>query len=84
MREVVLYGRDGCCLCEEAKEMLERIRTLHPRAFVLRERDIESDDVLLRRYLERIPVVEIDGVETFELLIDESEVKLRLGIVQPG
>jgi hypothetical protein len=83
MREVVLYGRDGCCLCDEAREKLERLRSLQPDAFVLQERDIEADDALFRRYLERIPVVEIDGVEAFELVIDESELGLRLGIVQP-
>ena len=82
MREVVLYARDGCCLCDDAREMLERLRGRHPQAFVLRERDIEADDALLRRYLERIPVIAIDGVEALELVIDESELELRLGIVQ--
>ena len=23
---VVLYGRDGCCLCDDAREVLRRIR----------------------------------------------------------
>jgi hypothetical protein len=84
MREVILYGRDGCCLCDEVREMLERLRSRDPDAFVLHERDIEADDVLFRRYLERIPVVAIDGVEAFELVVDESELELRLGIVQAG
>ena len=39
----------------------------------LEERDIEADDALLRAYLERIPVVTIDGVEAFEFFVDESE-----------
>jgi hypothetical protein len=84
MREVILYGRDGCCLCDEARETLERLRGRHPDAFVLHERDIEADDALFRRYLERIPVVAIDGVEAFELVVDESELEVRLGIVQAG
>ena len=37
--------------------------------------DIEADDALLRRYLERIPVIEVDGEEAFELLVDESELR---------
>jgi hypothetical protein len=82
MREVVLYGRDGCCLCDEARAAIGRISARHPDAFVLRERDIESDEELLRRYLERIPVIEIDGVEACELQVDETELELRLGIVQ--
>jgi len=74
---VVLFGRDGCCLCDEAREVLMRIRAQQPFAF--EERDIESDDALLRAYLERIPVVTIDGVEAFELFVDETELRERLG-----
>ncbi len=65
MSVVVLYGRPGCCLCDEAREVLERVREEHP--FELLERDIEHDDELLRAYLERIPVVTLDGEELFEL-----------------
>jgi glutaredoxin len=83
-RAVTLYGREGCCLCDEAREALQRIGSRHPGAFVVRERDIESDERLLRAYLERIPVIEIDGVEAFELRIDERELELRLGIVESG
>ena len=82
MRDVVLYGRDGCCLCDEARQALARIGARHPGAFRLQERDIESDEDLLRRYLERIPVIEIDGVEALELQVDEMELEQRLGIVQ--
>lgn len=81
---VVLYGREGCCLCDEALEVLERVRSRRPGAFILLERDIESDDELHRAYLERIPVVTIDGEEAFELFVDESELERRLGIVQAG
>jgi hypothetical protein len=82
MKTVVLYERDGCCLCEEAFEVLERTRKRNPGVFVIERRDIESDDALLRRYLERIPVIEIDGSEAFELLVDESELGQCLGIVR--
>ena len=73
---VVLYGREGCCLCDEARDMLLRAR--ERAAFALVERDIEADESLLRRYLERIPVVVIDGVERFELIIDEAELTAAL------
>jgi glutaredoxin len=84
MREVVLYTREGCCLCDGAREVLERVRGRRPSAFALHECDIESDDALLRAYLERIPVVTIDGDEAFELFVDEAELEQRLGIVQAG
>ena len=78
----MLYSRPGCCLCDEARQVLERIRQRHP--FVLRERDIEQDDALLRRYLERIPVVEIGGLEAFELYVDEPELERLLCRVEAG
>ena len=76
MREVILYGREGCCLCDDAREVLLRVRSRHPFAFD--ERDIEQDEALLRAYLERIPVVEIDGVEAFELFVDEQAFESQL------
>ncbi|MGA2009887.1 MAG: glutaredoxin family protein [Solirubrobacteraceae bacterium] len=76
-RDVVLYGRAGCCLCDDARSVLLTVRRERP--FSLLERDIDSDDALLRAYLERIPVVTIDGVEAFELFVDESEFRRRLG-----
>ena len=82
MKTVVLYGRDGCCLCDDAREILLRVRSR--REFVLKERDIDSDEALLRAYLERIPVIAIDGVEEFELLVDEAEFELRLDKVGNG
>jgi hypothetical protein len=42
------------------------------------ERDIESDEALLRAYLERIPVVALDGEELFDLFVDEGELRRRL------
>ena len=33
---------------------------------MLREVDIEADDALFKRYLERIPVVALDGEELFD------------------
>ncbi len=76
-RQVVLYGREGCCLCDDARAVLARVRAQRP--FHLTELDIDRDEALLRAYLERIPVVTIDGVEVFELWVDESELRQRLG-----
>lgn len=64
MRELVLYGRPGCHLCDDARVELERVG--HP----FTEVDIESDDELFKRYLEAIPVVTLDGVELFRFHVD--------------
>ncbi len=49
--------------------------------FGLHEIDIESDELLLRRHLERIPVVEVDGVAVSELVLDEAGLRARLDTV---
>lgn len=79
MTTVVLYGRDGCHLCEDALAVIEQVRARV--TFVLERRDIESDDEWFKRYLERIPVVEIDGEVAFELFVDERQLERRLSTV---
>lgn len=81
MRDLVLYSREGCCLCDDARKVVARVAEHHPGAFCWREFDIDTDDRVHRAYLERIPVVTIDGDEAFELFVDESELEQRLGIV---
>jgi glutaredoxin len=69
---LVLYGRPGCHLCDDARAVLERIG--HP----FDEVDIEADDRLLARYLERIPVIALDGAELYDFFVDEVELRARL------
>jgi glutaredoxin len=75
---VTLYGRPGCHLCDVAREALERVRADTP--FELREIDIEGDDELFKRYLERIPLVCLDGEELFEYHVDEPALRRRLSL----
>jgi glutaredoxin len=79
MTTVVLYGRPGCHLCEDALALVERVRSRVP--FVLEQRDIERDDEWFKLYLERIPVVEIEGEVVFELFVDERQLERRLSTV---
>jgi glutaredoxin len=80
MADVVVYSRPGCHLCEEA---LAKIVGLHEEGyrFALHEVDIESHELLLRRHLEKIPVVEVDGIVVSELLLDEAGLRARLDTV---
>ena len=73
---VTLYTRPGCHLCDDARAALERVCADTP--FSLVEIDIESDDALHRAYLERIPVVELDGAELFEHFVDEATLAARV------
>ena len=69
MTLVTLYARPGCHLCDEARDAIVALREEVAR-FELREVNIEQDDGLLARYLERIPVVEVDGETVSELDLD--------------
>jgi hypothetical protein len=78
---VTLYTRAGCHLCEEAREVIMGLRDeLSP--FELREVDIEQDDELLASYLERIPVVAVDGEVVCELELDPYLLSARLDTVR--
>jgi glutaredoxin len=74
---LVLYGRPDCHLCDEAREGLQRLQS-DGLIFKLEEVDIESDEKLLRRYLERIPVIELDGEIVSELGLDADALRARL------
>jgi glutaredoxin len=73
---LTLYSRPGCHLCDDARAALERVRARAP--FTLNEVDIDSDDSLLRRYLERIPVVALGDEEIFDFYVDEAALEARL------
>ena len=66
---LVLYGRPGCHLCDDARIVLERIGEPFD------EVDITTDDALHAAYLERIPVVALDGEERFDFFVDEPALR---------
>jgi len=80
MTAVIVYSRQGCHLCEEAMDAIVALSSAGFH-FELREVDIESDEALLRSYLELIPVVEVDGEVVSELRLDEAALRARLDIV---
>jgi hypothetical protein len=42
------------------------------------EVDITTDDALHGRYLERIPVIVLDGEELYDFFVDEPDLRSRL------
>ena len=74
--EVVIFGRDGCHLCEVALEQLKGLQS--ERDFKIVEVDIEGDKELHARLLERIPVVALDGEELYDFELDVEDLKNRL------
>ncbi len=75
-REVIVYSRKGCHLCEIVKESLVK---LHKRGgFDWREVDVDSDAELRRQYNDQVPVVFINGRKAFMYRMDEQEFLRKL------
>jgi glutaredoxin len=76
---VTLYGKPGCCLCDDARGKIVRLRAR--LGFALEEVDVSLDPALHREYGERIPVIAVDGHERFELEVDTTELERLLARV---
>ncbi len=75
-RTVRLVGGKGCHLCEDAKQVIDGVRS--EIAFELEEIDITGDPELEARYRERIPVVYVDGEEAFTYFVQPGALRRRL------
>ena len=76
MMVVRLYSKPGCGLCDDAREVLERVRARVP--FQLLEEDIRADPSLFARFRYDIPVVIIGGRDTFLHHVEEARVEACL------
>lgn len=74
---MVLFTRPGCHLCDVARETVLSLR--ERLGFAFSEVDIEADEDLELEYGIRIPVVEVDGEEAFEVSVDAAELARLLG-----
>jgi glutaredoxin len=73
---VIIYSRPGCHLCDEAKAAI--LSAGCSDQFVLDEINIESSDELLTKYRYDIPVITIDGVETFIHRVTPQEFREKI------
>jgi glutaredoxin len=74
--KVTLYTRAGCCLCEDAKRVLEAARGL--ASFDLDEIDIDSNAELCQAYNDEVPVIAINGSKAFKYRVTEQELLKKL------
>ena len=75
-REVTLYTRPGCHLCEEAKTAVAPL--LEEFGAVLREVNIEDDAVLEGRYGRDIPVIFIGARKAAKHRVDLEQFRRQL------
>jgi len=75
-RQVLVYTRKGCHLCEIVKESL--IKLERRGLFHWREVDVDADEKLRRQFTDEVPVVFIDGRKAFKYRMDEREFLRKL------
>ncbi len=75
-RRVVLLGRAGCHLCDEARAVVERVTG--ELGVGWQERSVDDDPELLRRYAEQIPVTFVDGRRHDFWRVDEARLRAAL------
>ena len=85
--DLVLYTRDGCGLCDEARALVQGLledraaRALPIAALV--ERDISTNPEWERQFFDRIPVVELRG-RRLELAISAAKLRAFLAEALDG
>lgn len=77
MTKVVLYSKPDCCLCDQVKAQLAKLRAKHP--FELRELNILDDPEIYEVFKEEIPVVFINGRKAFKFRVDEKKFIKMIG-----
>jgi glutaredoxin len=76
LRRVTLYRAADCHLCERALDVVRDVQA--DLGFELELVDIGGDPELEARYRERLPVLEIDGVQAFTYFVDAEALRSRL------
>ena len=70
---ITLIGRDGCHLCDDAREVVRRVADDTGTAWV--EISVDDDPDLLREYSEQVPVVLVDGAQHTFWRVDEQRLR---------
>jgi hypothetical protein len=68
---LLLYERDECHLCEEARDMLDQL--IGPDSYA--RINVDSSDDLIVRYGFRLPVIALDGVDRLEAPITAPDLR---------
>ena len=74
--EVTLLTKPGCHLCDDARDVVERVCA--QTGTELREQDITGDPALVRDYAEFVPVVFVDGAAWDRWRIDGERLRAVL------
>ncbi|WP_249871260.1 glutaredoxin family protein [Oceanobacillus saliphilus] len=82
MRQVILYTKHKCSLCEEAEALLSLFSNEYP--YHLIKRDIYTNDSWLEEFQLQIPVIEINGKQLNCEEINYKSVEMLFSAEQEG
>ena len=71
-----MYSRPGCHLCDEARDVIDRVQTRY--AFDFEVVNIAENPELESRYGTEIPVIHINGNKAFKCRVDPIELERKL------
>lgn len=74
---MILYLRQGCHLCADAREVLAQVTARAGTGWT--EVDVDDDATLAQRYGELVPVVTVDGVQQGFWRLDPDRLLRALG-----
>ena len=76
MITIEVMTKKDCCLCDDAKKIIEQV--IAGMRAEIKMTDIESDPELFERYKEKIPVVLINGEESFVYKVHPVTLRKKL------
>jgi len=76
MITIEVMTKKDCCLCDDAKKIIEQV--IVEFSAELKMTDIKSDSELFERYKEKIPVVLINGIESFVYKVHPITLRKKL------
>ncbi len=75
-RQIRLYTRMDCCLCEEMKGVVRDVAEEVP--LEVEEVDVDSEPDLREKFGGEVPVLFIDGRKAFKYRVAAKELKKKL------
>mgnify|MGYP001261194575 CR=1 FL=1 len=71
-----ILTKSDWCLCDDIKKIVNKVILDYPAKLVMT--DIESDPALYEKFKERIPVLKINGIESFVYKTNEITLRHKL------
>ena len=73
---IEILTKKDCCLCDKIKEVANKVLPDYPARLIIT--DIESDPILYEKFKERIPILKINGIESFFYKAHETSLRRKL------